>query len=194
MPRHAWSLVLVLASLAGLTSVVPASAGASGEEPRIVPIAWPHPVYPQIAQSARVQGDVEVAVDVRPDGSVAAADVVRGVPLLNQAAVDAARRARFECRHCVGALNRYSLYVTFRLSLQDPPVDPAPLVVSPSQGWVTVTAPVPFVNGGPGPMDGDGRERGIKCLFLWRCDPPAQRARDGHCLWLWRCGGLYTYR
>jgi TonB family protein len=157
----------------------------------IVPIEWAQPIYPGIAQNANVQGDVEVAVDVRPDGSVAAVEVVRGIPLLDQAVVDAVRRARFQCRGCGDAPNRYSLYVTFKLSDQDPAAGPAPLVVSPTQGWVTVIGPVPMIGGGPGRPDPP--TRGLKCLFLWRCDPPATRARAGNCLWLWRCGHRYTY-
>jgi TonB family protein len=176
---------IVGTALCGLVISTAASAQT------IVPVEWPRPAYPQIAQSARVQGEVEVAVDVRPDGSVAAAQVLRSIPLLDQAALDATRRARFECRGCVDAVNRYSLYVTFTLSLAEPTSGPAPLIVSPTQGWITVIAPVAYINGGPGPPDPP--TRGLKCLFLWRCDPPAVRARDGHCLWLWRCGRHYTW-
>ena len=121
-----------------LVAVVCAAPALAQPAATIVPVEWPRPIYPQIAQTARVQGQVEVAIDVRPDGSVAAVEVVRGIPLLDHAVTDAARRARFECRDCVDAVNRYSLYVTFRL--QDPPAGPAPLIISPTQGWVTVVA------------------------------------------------------
>ena len=156
-------------ALFGLAISTAVSAQTPEVEPRIVPIDWPRPVYPQIAQSARVQGDVEVAVDVRRDGSVAAAEVVRGVPLLNQAVVDAARRARFECRGCGDALNRYSLYVTFRLVSQDQqPSTVEPLVVSPTQGWVTVIMPPPEVQ--PNVYYVNRLVRGPRCLYLWRCE------------------------
>jgi TonB family protein len=174
-----------------LLAVVCAAPALAQPNATIVPIEWPRPVYPQIAQSARVQGEVEVTVDVRPDGRVAAVEVVRGIPLLDQAVTDAARRARFECRGCVDSVNGYSLYVTFRL--QDPPADPATLIISPTQGWVTVVAPSPMIGGGPAVIDGDGRARGVKCLFLWRCDPPPRRARAANCLWLWRCGYMYEW-
>jgi TonB family protein len=157
-----------------------------------VPIEWPRPVYPQIAQSARVSGDVEVAVDVRPDGSVASARIVSGPPLLTQAALDEARRARFECRGCVEPSTRYSMYVTFRLAAESNPPAPPPVTVSPTQGWITVVAPGIVINGGIA-LDHGTPDRGLKCLFLWRCDPPPQRARDAHCLWLWRCGGLHGW-
>ena len=167
------------------------AAAAQSSEAVITPVEWPRPVYPQIAQSARVSGDVEVGVDVRPDGTVASAKAANGPPLLHQAAEDAVRRVRFDCRGCTEALNRYSLYVTFQLQDQEQRPQPTSLVISPTQGWVTVVAPVPFINGGPGPVDPP--TRGIKCLFLWRCDPPPQRARAAECLWLWRCGGRYTW-
>jgi protein TonB len=47
------------------------------------------PVYPTIAQSARVQGDVIVEATIGTDGKVQNARVLRSVPLLDQAAVAA---------------------------------------------------------------------------------------------------------
>jgi hypothetical protein len=138
-----------------------------------------------------VQGDVEVAIDVRSDGVVEAVDVVSGAPLIREAAEAAARTMRFACRECGAGVHRYSLYVTFQLSSNERPTSPAPLVISPTQGWITVVAPMPFVSGGPGPVDPP--TRGIKCLFLWRCDPPARRARAASCWWLWRCGDFYQW-
>ena len=152
------------------------TTAAAQPDVAIVPIAWPKPVYPQIAQSARVEGEVEVAVDLRPDGSVVVVEVVRSVPLLDQAVTDAARRARFECRGCVDAVNRYSLYVTFKLTGRpDTPVDAVPpLVVSPTQGWVTVVQVPPTVEANDWSVV-DRRRRGLKCLFLWRCEARARR-------------------
>ena len=161
----------------------------------VVPVQWPQPTYPQIAQSARVGGDVEVAVDVRSDGSVAAAEAIAGPPLLREASENAARRTRFECRGCASGVVRYSLYVTYRILPNEARevMRQAPLVVSPTQGWITV--------------DTASRAdelhirfewmsvRAPKCLYLWRCgsewggmsywnDP----VRTGRCLWLWSCG------
>jgi protein TonB len=47
------------------------------------------PVYPPIAQSARVQGDVIIEATIGPDGRMQNAQVLRSVPLLDQAAVAA---------------------------------------------------------------------------------------------------------
>jgi TonB family protein len=50
------------------------------------------PVYPAIAQSAHVVGVVTIEATIGPDGKVIDAKVVRSVPLLDQAALDAVRQ------------------------------------------------------------------------------------------------------
>ncbi len=50
------------------------------------------PVYPAIARQARVQGVVTVEATIGPDGKVAEATVVRSIPMLDQAALDAVRQ------------------------------------------------------------------------------------------------------
>ena len=50
------------------------------------------PVYPAVAKTARVGGTVIVEATIGPDGKVADARVVRSVPLLDQAALDAVRQ------------------------------------------------------------------------------------------------------
>jgi TonB family protein len=52
----------------------------------------PQPVYPAIAQSARVSGTVTIEATIGPDGKVTDATVVRSVPMLDQAALDAVRQ------------------------------------------------------------------------------------------------------
>ena len=47
------------------------------------------PVYPAVAKSARIGGTVYVEATIGPDGKVADARVVKSVPLLDQAALDA---------------------------------------------------------------------------------------------------------
>jgi protein TonB len=53
------------------------------------------PVYPGIARSARVSGVVILETTIAEDGSVRDVRVLRSVPLLDQAAVDAVRQWRF---------------------------------------------------------------------------------------------------
>jgi periplasmic protein TonB len=51
-----------------------------------------NPVYPPIAQSARVQGVVIVEAIIGPDGRVTEAKVLRSIPLLDAAALDAVKQ------------------------------------------------------------------------------------------------------
>jgi TonB family protein len=50
------------------------------------------PVYPAIAQSAHVSGVVTIEATIGEDGKVVDAKVVRSIPLLDQAALDAVRQ------------------------------------------------------------------------------------------------------
>ncbi|HEY0367142.1 MAG TPA: energy transducer TonB [Pyrinomonadaceae bacterium] len=58
-------------------------------------LALPKPAYPPIARAAHATGTVEVRVIVDFDGSVIAAAAISGHPLLQAAAVAAARNAKF---------------------------------------------------------------------------------------------------
>jgi TonB family protein len=54
------------------------------------------PVYPDIARAARVQGVVVLEVTVGIDGTVVDVKVLRSIPLLDAAALDAVKRWEFE--------------------------------------------------------------------------------------------------
>ena len=53
------------------------------------------PVYPAIAQSARMQGVVIIEATIGVDGSVTNAKVMRSIPLLDEAALSAVRQWQF---------------------------------------------------------------------------------------------------
>ena len=53
------------------------------------------PMYPAIAQSARVQGIVIIEATIGPQGKVENARVLRSIPLLDNAALDAVRQWEF---------------------------------------------------------------------------------------------------
>ena len=53
------------------------------------------PIYPPIAQSARVQGRVIVEAQVEPDGHVSNVRALRSIPLLDKAAVEAVMQWQF---------------------------------------------------------------------------------------------------
>jgi protein TonB len=54
------------------------------------------PVYPEAAREARVQGTVVLEVTLDRAGNVIAVRVVRSIPLLDQAAIDAVREWKYE--------------------------------------------------------------------------------------------------
>lgn len=54
------------------------------------------PVYPAIAKSAQVQGDVVIEATIDEEGKVADARVVKSVPMLDQAALDAVRQWEYQ--------------------------------------------------------------------------------------------------
>jgi TonB family protein len=74
-------------------SMVPAVTEASSEP---ILLSMPRPVYPEPALKALIEGTVLIEARVGPEGDVIEAHLVdEGVPLLNDAALDAARKARF---------------------------------------------------------------------------------------------------
>jgi periplasmic protein TonB len=76
------------------------------------------PVYPAIARSARVQGVVilEAVIDAR--GSVSSVQVLRSIPLLDQAAIDAVRRWRYTPALLNGQPVPVIVTITVRFQLQ----------------------------------------------------------------------------
>ena len=50
------------------------------------------PVYPPVAQAARVQGVVILEAVIGPDGRVTDVSILRSVPLLDDAAIEAVRQ------------------------------------------------------------------------------------------------------
>ena len=81
-------------------------------------VSKPAPEYPEIAKAARAQGTVTVQVLVDEEGNVVSASAVSGHPLLQQAAVAAARRARFSPTRLSGQPVKVSGVVTYNFVLQ----------------------------------------------------------------------------
>ncbi len=74
------------------------------------------PIYPAIAQSARVQGDVVIEATIDDDGKVADARVVKSVPLLDQAALDAVRQWEYRPSLLNGVPTAVVMTVTVRFT------------------------------------------------------------------------------
>jgi len=72
---------------------VPVRPGGDIKEPR--KIKHVAPIYPSIAITAKMQGIVIIEATIAKDGSVKDARVLKSMPLLDQAAIDAVRQWKF---------------------------------------------------------------------------------------------------
>lgn len=71
----------------------PVRVGGDIKEPK--KIRDQKPIYPQIAQTAKIQGIVIIEATIAKDGSIKDAKVLRGQALLDQSALDAVRQWRY---------------------------------------------------------------------------------------------------
>ncbi len=76
------------------------------------------PIYPPIAQSARVQGIVIIEATIGVDGNVTDARVIRSVALLDQAALEAVRQWKFTPTELNGVKVPVIMTVTVNFTLQ----------------------------------------------------------------------------
>jgi TonB family protein len=81
-------------------------------------VSKPQPEYPEIAKAAGAQGVVTVQILFDEEGRVTEAKAISGHPLLQQAAVSAARRARFSPTRLNGQPVMVSGVVTYNFVLQ----------------------------------------------------------------------------
>ena len=76
-----------------------------------------NPVYPQEAQDAKVEGVVILEIVVGADGRVEDTRVLRSIPLLDQAAIDAVTEWEFQPTLLNGAPTRVVMTVTINFTL-----------------------------------------------------------------------------
>jgi len=110
---------------------VPVRVGGDIKEPRRIHDV--KPVYPEIAQHSGVQGIVIIEAIIGTDGAVESARVLRPVPLLDQAALDAVTQWRYTPTFLNGQAVPVvmTVTVTFSLGVQEKPreVSPDPLLM-----------------------------------------------------------------
>ena len=92
--------------------------GSAATSSRRVKIRDVKPIYPPIAQAARRQGVVIIEAVIDAAGNVARASVLRGQPLLDQAALDAVKQWQFEPTHINGVPTPVIMTVTVNFTLQ----------------------------------------------------------------------------
>ena len=64
------------------------------------------PIYPLLARQARINGEVELALGLRPDATVGSVSLVSGHPMLAAVAIESAKQSLFECSGCAAAMAR----------------------------------------------------------------------------------------
>jgi TonB family protein len=107
----------------------PAPATAAPAMPALASRALP--VYPSAAQSARVQGVVELQGTIGADGRVSGLSTARSIPQLDQAAMDAVRQWQFDAP---ASAMPVTIRVHFALSPIERLVDPKqPATVEPAR-------------------------------------------------------------
>lgn len=75
------------------------------------------PEYPPLARTARASGDVVVEITISEDGGVISARVISGHPLLQQAALSAAKRWTFKPTLLNNTPVKVTGILTFRFTL-----------------------------------------------------------------------------
>ena len=80
-------------------------------------LSLPVPIYPEVARRSRMSGKVEVDVVVDESGKVISAQAVSGPSLLRDAAVEAAKRARFSPTKLSGAAVKMTGSINYNFTL-----------------------------------------------------------------------------
>jgi TonB family protein len=149
---------LVGAPAAQPLMVNPVRVGGNIKPP--VKIRDARPVYPDVALNARVAGIVILEVNIGTDGVVTDARVLRGVPMLNDAALDAVKQWQYEQTLLNGVPVPVIMTVTVNFSLSDgpagggamnrpwPPGNTDPYLVRPDRvGHLWIGMPVTALRG-----------------------------------------------
>jgi hypothetical protein len=180
--KHTGRMALLLVTVAileacSLAQETPHPVQSDATKGEVVLATLSKPTFSPLARQANVEGEVIVDVTVRQDGS-AEATVVRGHPLLKQAALDSAMQSRFECRVCSAPLS-YTLVYTFKRTSEGNCCDGMGTPVKVEQE--------------PQSYDERGRPQTrvtISAEKICLCDPSftvTKKARSLKCLYLWKC-------
>jgi TonB family protein len=135
------------------------------------------PVYPPLARSARIEGDVQLSLVIGAEGEMRSANIVSGNQLLQQAALQSAQQSKFVCRECTESVS-YEMVYSFQLiakhcpgeqdsmsnatdDIRQPGVSQSGnrVIVVAERGCIGVCYSVIRVP----------KVRSPKCLYLWRC-------------------------
>lgn len=145
------------------------TVSADAQQTGVVLVKLSPPVYPPLARQASIFGEVKVEIAIRPDGSVASAELFSGHPMLAPAALESARQSQFERRGCRDSVTTLSL--TYAFEMKDDgdccnAFSRAPEITE-SSNRISIVAPHVCLCD---PAFTLGRRvRAVKCLYLWKC-------------------------
>jgi len=116
LARVVVSLVALLCGVAAAQTTAPMRVGGSIKQPTRIKSV--DPVYPDDAMKARVQGVVILECVISPSGDVESARVLRSVPMLDQAALDAVKQWQYTPTLLNGVAVPVIMTVTVNFALQ----------------------------------------------------------------------------
>ena len=158
----------VLALPATIQTMLAQSTALTDMQTTVVITTLAEPSYPRLALQARIQGEVQIAVGVRRDGTLESASVTSGHPVLGRAALESAQNSEYECRRCTEPVTSYSLVYTFKF--EDPsPGQSRALPVTHIRNHITVIGEPPTITVTNSDPPSAFRKRSPKCLYLWNC-------------------------
>ena len=134
---------LLLAAVAHVILSVALMGQVKSETPIEVSLAVA-PIYPPLALSANVTGDVEVRVTVNEAGAAVSAETINGREPLKHSALEAARRWKFQPQqHNAEAVLTFSFVIVPDRTLAE---DATPIFSPPYRVEVRRKLPEPTVN------------------------------------------------
>jgi hypothetical protein len=129
------------------------------------------PIYPPIAMAARISGEVDLKITLRGNGVPETVQVEGGPQILRQAAVESAKRSKFESVAGGHAEESYRLVYKFVLDNTrgcNEERDKSYPRLNYDSNKITISEqPIPLCD--PAADVERTRVRSAKCLFLWRC-------------------------
>ena len=147
-------------ALMAVVALAPAAALAQQQEPVRVGgqvkaperVRYVPPVYPEGAQQARVSGIVILEAVVSPSGGVADVKILKSIPLLDEAAIDAVRQWAYTPTTLNGVPVPVMMTVTVNFTLTEANTSSTPMQMSGSTTGMSSASPAgtaPEWNGQP---------------------------------------------
>jgi len=158
----------VLACSTSVQSMQAQSTDPNNLQAAVVITKLAQPSYPPLALQARIQGDVQIAVGVRGDGTVESASVASGHPILGRAALQSAQNSEYECRRCTEEVTSYSLVYIFRLEVSSTGQSRA-IPITQVGNHITIIDEPPTITVTNSDPPSTFFRRSAKCLYLWKC-------------------------